>query len=410
MSSFIQSLKPYQQNLLTSAVALVASVIILGFFFGVFLLLKLFVATFASVLWPLAVAGIIAMILRPVVSWLQGPLRMGRIPAIIVIYLLTLVVIGLILGWGLPLLFDQTVKFVQRLPEIGANLQEALTNTFPMVQEYMVGLLGESYFEQSKTLILDQIQTSLTAVPSAAQDVFAKVGQILAIGTGLAIIPVYLFFFLSSDRDIGQDLESQLSFLRSEWRKDILFLIREFVGSLEAFFRGQILIGLIIGILLAIGFSAVGVNFGIGLGLLIGALNIIPYLGTIIGLGTVLPIAYFQPDGGWVLASLTLMVFILTQMLEGYVLTPKIMGKQTGLHPLTIIIAIFFWGVALDGLLGMVLAIPLTAFFVVAWRLAKRKYLRYFSGEEIESDEGKDAQSPTDIEVAAPDVEIRSEG
>ena len=410
MSSFIQSLKPYQQNLLTSAVALVASVIILGFFFGVFLLLKLFVATFASVLWPLAVAGIIAMILRPVVSWLQGPLRMGRIPAIIVSYLLTLVVIGLILGWGLPLLFDQTVKFVQRLPEIGANLQEALTNTFPMVQEYMVGLLGESYFEQSKTLILDQIQTSLTAVPSAAQDVFAKVGQILAIGTGLAIIPVYLFFFLSSDRDIGQDLESQLSFLRSEWRKDILFLIREFVGSLEAFFRGQILIGLIIGILLAIGFSAVGVNFGIGLGLLIGALNIIPYLGTIIGLGTVLPIAYFQPDGGWVLASLTLMVFILTQMLEGYVLTPKIMGKQTGLHPLTIIIAIFFWGVALDGLLGMVLAIPLTAFFVVAWRLAKRKYLRYFSGEEIESDEGKDAQSPTDIEVAAPDVEIRSEG
>lgn len=410
MSSFIQSLKPYQQNLLTSAVALVASVIILGFFFGVFLLLKLFVATFASVLWPLAVAGIIAMILRPVVSWLQGPLRMGRIPAIIVIYLLTLMVIGLILGWGLPLLFDQTVKFVQRLPEIGANLQEALTNTFPMIQEYMVGLLGESYFEQSKTLILDQIQTSLTAVPSAAQDVFAKVGQVLAIGTGLAIIPVYLFFFLSSDRDLGQDLESQLSFLRSEWRKDILFLIREFVGSLEAFFRGQILIGLIIGILLAIGFSAVGVNFGIGLGLLIGALNIIPYLGTIIGLGTVLPIAYFQPDGGWLLASLTLLVFILTQMLEGYVLTPKIMGKQTGLHPLTIIIAIFFWGVALDGLLGMVLAIPLTAFVVVAWRLAKRKYLRYFSGEEIESDEGKHEQPPTDVEVGEPNGEIRSEG
>jgi predicted PurR-regulated permease PerM len=72
---------------------------------------------------------------------------------------------------------------------------------------------------------------------------------------------------------------------------------------------------------------------------------------------------------------LVLVVKIVVQAVEGWVLTPKIMGAQTGLHPVMIIFAIFFWGTAFNGVLGMLLAIPLTAFFVTAWRLAKRKYL-----------------------------------
>ena len=391
--------------MLTSAVALLASVVILAFFFGVFLLLKLFVTTFAGVLWPLAVAGIVAMILKPMVNWCQDKLKMSRTIAIVAIYVIILLVLSLILGFLLPLLFDQTVKFVHRFPEIWANLNNALSEKFPAVESFIVGLIGQEQFESTKSLLSGQVQAALESAPSAAQDLFSKVGKILSIGTGLAIIPVYLFFFLSSDHDVVKDLDSQLSFLKSEWRKDILFLVREFVGSIEAFFRGQILIGLIIGVLLAIAFTTIGVNFGIGLGLFIGALNIIPYLGTIIGLGTVLPIAYFQPDGGLTLMLLSLLSFFLVQALEGYVLTPKIMGKQTGLHPMTIIIAIFFWGVALDGLLGMVLAIPLTAFFVVAWRLAKKKYLRYFSGEAIEEDEeDKDASAGSEVQGARADA------
>jgi len=397
-NSFIYSLKPYQRNLLASAVALIASVVILAFFFGIFLLLKMFVTTFAGVLWPLAVAGILAMILKPTVNGCQQKLKMSRVQAIVAIYVLVVIALGLVLGFLMPVLFDQTVKFVHRLPLIWSNLNQALTEKFPAVESFLVDLIGEQQFEHTKSLLVSQLQASLEVIPSAAQDVFSKVGHILSLGTGLAIVPVYLFFFLSSDRDITVDLESQLSFIKEDWRKDILFLVREFVGSIEAFFRGQILIGFIIGVLLAIAFTSIGVNFGIGLGLFIGALNIIPYLGTIIGLGTVLPIAYFQPEGGLTLMLLALLSFFLVQVLEGYVLTPKIMGKQTGLHPLTIIIAIFFWGVALDGLLGMVLAIPLTAFFVVAWRLAKKKYLRYFSGEAIQPDEETEPDVPMPVE------------
>jgi predicted PurR-regulated permease PerM len=68
-------------------------------------------------------------------------------------------------------------------------------------------------------------------------------------------------------------------------------------------------------------------------------------------------------------------VFTIVQLIESYFLTPKIMGDKTGLHPMAIIVAIFFWGSALQGILGMILAIPLTAFLVVFWRLAKERYI-----------------------------------
>jgi predicted PurR-regulated permease PerM len=108
---------------------------------------------------------------------------------------------------------------------------------------------------------------------------------------------------------------------------------------------------------------------------MLGILNIIPYLGTIIGLSIAIPLAFFQPQGGLQVVGLVLAVFIIVQNIEGWYLTPKIMGDRTGLHPVTIIFSIFFWGTVFGGILGMILAIPLTAFFVTLWRLLKRKYL-----------------------------------
>ena len=142
-----------------------------------------------------------------------------------------------------------------------------------------------------------------------------------------------------------------------------------------AFFRGQLVIASIQGLLFAIGFSLVGLKYGAVIGITLGFLNIVPYLGNIIGLGTALPIAFFQDGGGLGRVAAVLVVFAVVQSIEGYFLTPKIMGDRTGLHPVAIIIAIFFWGTALSGISGMILAIPLTAFLVVFWRLAREKYV-----------------------------------
>jgi predicted PurR-regulated permease PerM len=169
-------------------------------------------------------------------------------------------------------------------------------------------------------------------------------------------------------------LGQHLPFLSPSVRADVVFLASEFVSIIESFFRGQLMIGLIMGVLLAIGFTAIGLKFGLFLGLALGVLNIIPYLGTILGLVISLPLAFFQPGGGWQLVGLVLLVKVIVQGIESWVLTPKIMGHHTGLHPVAIIVAVFFWGTAFGGVLGMLLAVPLTAFFVTAWRLAKRKY------------------------------------
>jgi predicted PurR-regulated permease PerM len=211
------------------------------------------------------------------------------------------------------------------------------------------------------------------AVPSL-RAAFGGILDVAAFFTNLAIVPVYLFFFLLAKGEPTKDLGEHLPFLRPAIRDDVVFLASEFVAIIEAFFRGQLLIGLCMGVLLSIGFTAVGLKFGLFIGLALGVLNIIPYLGTIIGLAVALPIAFFQPGGGWQLLGLVIAVKIIVQCVESWVLTPRIMGHQTGLHPVAIIFAVFFWGTAFGGVLGMLLAIPLTAFFVTAWRLAKRKY------------------------------------
>jgi predicted PurR-regulated permease PerM len=173
-----------------------------------------------------------------------------------------------------------------------------------------------------------------------------------------------------------RNLGRHLPFLNPNVRSDVVFLASEFVSIIESFFRGQLLIGLSMGVLFALGFSIIGLKFGLFLGLALGVLNIVPYLGTILGLGIALPLTFFQPGGGWELVGLVLLVKAIVQCIESWVLTPKIMGHHTGLHPVMIIVAIFFWGTAFGGILGMLLAVPLTAFFVTVWRLAKQKYFR----------------------------------
>lgn len=374
-----QNFSPLQRRLITTALGLTAIAVIGGFTFGILLLLRAFVTFFGGVLWPLAVAGIFALILRPLVVWIHRHLKLDRVKSIALIYSLVLVAAVAVISLVGPMLFEQTLNFIERLPDLLANLRAAVEQRFPEVRAFLVERLGEARVQEYQAALGAQVEKLSGALLPAAQNFMAQLGNLFAVGAGVAIVPVYLFFFLRTERDPTEALREQLSFVKSEWRDDMIFLIHEFAASMEAFFRGQILIGLIMGVLLAAGFTLVGVNFGIGLGLLIGALNIIPYFGTIIGLATVLPIAYLQPGGGLLTAALALLVFILVQMIEGYGLTPKIMGDKTGLHPLVIIIAIFFWGTALSGVLGMILAIPLTAFFVVAWRLLKRKYLEPLS-------------------------------
>jgi predicted PurR-regulated permease PerM len=333
-----------------------------------------FVAAFSGVIWPLAVAGILALLLRPVVALIERRLKLKRPLAVILLYIVFLLAVTALLLAFLPALVSQLLDFIAYLPTLWQRTVAWSEQHFPEWQAALRPYLEKPAVKAALDGLAQQAQDFLSHLAPTLKSAGAGLFGVFGFAASLAVIPVYLFFFLLSDNDPTRALPAHLPFLKQEHRDDVVFLVREFLGILVAFFRGQLLIGLIMGVLFAAGFSVGGLRFGLAIGLLTGLLNIIPYLGSILGLSVMLPLAYLQPGGGLVLVGICLGVFVAVQLIESWFLTPRIMGQQTGLHPVAIIVAIFFWGQALGGVLGMMLAVPLTAFFVTAWRFVRRKY------------------------------------
>jgi predicted PurR-regulated permease PerM len=352
--------------------ALFASV---ALFVLVFVALGRLLGFFSAVIWPLAVAAVLALILRPLVDWFEATLHIRRLLAVILLYVLFLVVVAGALILILPPLIAQTFDFVAYLPTLWDNATGYVQQHYPTWVATVQRQLSDHGLPNISELLATQTKAVVSHALPSARAAFGGLLDAFAFITHVAIIPVYLFFFLLLRGESASGIGTHLPFLQPGVRNDVVFLINEFVAIVESFFRGQLLIGCCMGVLYAIGFSAIGLKFGLFIGLALGLMNVVPYLGTIIGLAVALPLAFFQPDGGWQLVGLVLLVKVIVQCVESWVLTPKIMGDRTGLHPATIIFAIFFWGTAFHGILGMLLAVPLTAFFVTVWRLAKRKYL-----------------------------------
>ena len=369
-------LNSFQRKVISYALMITAFALIAAFIVVIFLGLRWVVTYFSNILWPLAIAGILALLLRPLVLWLEHRIKTGRIGAIAMLYGLVIVFLLLVTALVLPVILAQAQAFMEYLPILLEKSGNYLKKFLPVFSEWVDNFLDSISASGIAQGMFGQLQDVYEASQPALSSVGDFLGGFITLAVGLVIIPVYLFFFLLADKDPVSIMDEQLSFIPENIRKDTAFLAREFARIMVAFFRGQILIGLIMGVLMAVGFSSVNLKFGAFLGLLIGIMNIIPYLGSILGLLTVLPLAYMQDGGGLILLLMVLGIFVAIQLVESYLLTPKIMGRSTGLHPLAIIVAILFWGKAFGGILGMVLAIPLTAFFVVAWRLVRKKYLQ----------------------------------
>ena len=336
-----------------------------------------FFSKFSGVFLPLAVAGIIALILNPYYRWLVGR-KLPPPAALIAVFLAILIPIAGF-GWFVgDLVVEQVSDLISRIPGWWKDGVEKVQERMPRLKELYekYGLedkLRHSIEGKEGDLLSGLGLFSLKAL-SAGAGIFGAIGSLF----GWAVLPVYVAFFLLIDLKSQTQTwsDAALPFLKAETRENITYLVNEFVEIIVAFFRGQFVIAFLQGILFAVGFQLVGLSYGLIIGLALGFLNIIPYLGSIVGLAAALPLALFQQGGGWSTVLAVLVVFSVVQAIEGYVLTPRIMGGQTGLHPMAIIVAIFFWGSALNGITGMILAIPLTAFFVVFWRLLNEKYIQ----------------------------------
>ena len=176
----------------------------------------------------------------------------------------------------------------------------------------------------------------------------------------LILVPIYLFFLLNEKPRIEQHWKEYLPLRASPLRDEVADVLSEINGYITAYFRGQLLVCLVDGILIGTALTIFGLNFAPVIGALVVILTMIPYIGIIICWVPAVLIAAFQ-WGDWTHPIIVTLIFIVIQNLEGIFYAPRIVGNYVGLHPMTVIVSIFVWGLIIGGVIGPLLAVPLTA-------------------------------------------------
>jgi predicted PurR-regulated permease PerM len=198
----------------------------------------------------------------------------------------------------------------------------------------------------------------------------------------LVMVPIYLFFFLKERPRIEQRWKEYLPLRASPLKDEVAEVLSQINNYIIAYFRGQLLVCLVDGTLIGSALTILGLNFAPLIGLLVVILTMIPYIGIVLCWVPAVLIAAFQ-WGDWTHPLAVTAIFIVIQNLEGMFYAPRIVGNSVGLHPVTVIVSIFVWGLLIGGLLGPILAVPLTATLKVL--LSRYVWGRRLREEAIES-------------------------
>jgi predicted PurR-regulated permease PerM len=345
----------------------------------------------SPVLWPLAVAGVVAYLLDPVVDFFERK-GFSRPRAIVSVFIIAFLLVVCVIANIVPPIVSQTRDFADRIPTIQTNVQQSVetwldhppawfekafgpvskppqpppptttTNSMSGVIETNAPApitsdgspaLGGSFGEKA-------LQSAPGWVTRFLPKALSWVAAWFAILVGLALIPIYAFYLLLEKQGIRSKWTNYLPVKDSNFKDELVFILQSINDYLIAFFRGQVLVAICDGILYGIGFLLIGLPYALLLGAAAMVLTIVPFIGSIIIFVTAMLISLVQ-FGDWKHPLLVLAVFTVVQILEGVVISPRIMRGRVGLHPLTIIIAVMVGTTLLGGVLGGVLAIPLTA-------------------------------------------------
>jgi predicted PurR-regulated permease PerM len=309
------------------------------------------------VLLPLAIAGIIAYLLDPIVDFLERK-RVSRSVAILLVFFLGLGVVVGISATVIPRLIVESKDLVEKVPDYRDRIVTAANEWIEKSP------WGQKFKDAWATDLRNQTQAwaqkAAPAISAWFVAQFSKIASWFGLIVGVAMVPVYLFYLLLEKRGISEGWTSYVPIQESRWKDEAVFIIQQINDYLILFFRGQVLVALCDGVLLTIGFLAIGLDYAFLLGMVAGLLSIVPFLGVAISIIPALLLAVVQ-YGDWLHPALVLGVFAIVQFLEGFVISPKIMGDRVGLHPLTIILAVMIGTTLMGGIIGGILAIPLTA-------------------------------------------------
>ena len=321
---------------------------------------------FSPILLPFIAGLVLAYFLDPVADALQR-LGLSRLSAALVIVILAILILVISMVILAPVVVDQLGRFAGDLPGIIQTLTLRFDEFAP---KWMKDALAKSGAD---------VQGSMTQFAGKAAEWILSVVKTLLSG-GLALVnlvsllvvtPIVTFYLLVDWDDL---IEAVDRWVPREHLETVRALGREINAAMAGFIRGQGTVCLLLGVFYAVALSLAGLKFGLAIGLLAGALTFIPYAGALIGGVLAIGVALFQfwPDF-WSIA-LVAAIFGLGQFLEGNFLSPKLVGKSVGLHPVWLMFALFAFGYAF-GFVGLLLAVPLAAAAGVLVRFGIGQYL-----------------------------------
>lgn len=317
----------------------------------------------SPILSPFLFATLLAYLGDPLADKLEK--RMSRTLAVSVVFFSILVLLVLIIVIFIPLVSDQLSKLIAKLPMVVDAIQHHLIPFLQTQFEYQPG--------SGKDVVGTLVQSHLKDLPSLASRILKWVTGssewFFAVLANLFLVPVVTFYLL---RDWDRLIEKIHALIPRKYESKVSQLAAESDAMLAAFLRGQFAVMNALGIIYAIGLSVVGLDSAILIGFIAGWLSFVPYLGLVVGMGIATLLAYFQFND--IIHPLGVVVtFVFAQILEGSVLTPRLVGERIGLHPVAVIFAILAGG-QLAGFAGILLALPVAAILNVLVSHAQLAY------------------------------------
>ena len=334
----------------------------------------------SSVLLPFFIAWFFAYLLYPVVKFIENKLHVKvRALAIIIAMLLAIGVIGGVLWLIIPPMIDQFDKLGDVLTR-WLHQTTHTNNLTALIKEW----LQENQNQIEKFL---KSKDFSDAMKSAMPKVFSFVGQtaniIISIIASMITL-LYMFFILLDYETLTANwVRIFPKKVRPCWQE----LMKDVERELNNYIRGQGMVALCMGIMFCIGFTIIGFPMAIGLGILIGIMDLVPYLHTFALIPTAFLAMLKAADTGqnfWLVFGLAFLVFCVVQIITDMVVTPKIMGKAMGLNPAILLLSLSVWG-ALLGFIGLIVALPLTTLLIAYWQ-------RYVTHEKPHYQEEKSAE------------------
>jgi len=319
----------------------------------------------APVLTPFIAAGLLAYMGDPLADRLQK-LKLPRTLAVVVVFLTTFLLIGLLVLLVGPLVQTQISALFAALPDIAHQVEQVW---LPTILGWLNVAPGEdvglgAFLARYSDMAGDWSGKILLGVGKSG-------GVLVAAVLSLFLIPILTFYML---RDWDTFMAHLSALVPGRQRETVLMLARETDDVLGAFLRGQVLVMLALATIYTLGLSLVGLKFAVAIGVVAGLVSFVPYLGFVFGIGLAGLTVALEPNPLWNLVGVVA-TFAIAQAIEGSFLTPKLVGDRIGLHPVIVIFAVVAGG-QLFGFFGILLALPAAAVLSVLLRFAYHRYLK----------------------------------